>query len=314
VTAEHRAKPKRHKHSAVNIASSYNKRVFAVQSVAKRMFNTVDQFTQQSTLLKHLSRSFQMSTDVPERKFFVIGAGLCRTGTSSFKKALEILGVGPCYHMMEVGKNNDAAKWDEFSRNPADLELLDSLLRGHGYKSSCDLPSSPYWREQLALYPEAKVVLTARDAAKWYQSCEDTVFRMQRNHPLTPFGIKLCYWFGIISKSFGDFLDEIFNKRICKQNWEKEHVMTCYDEYNRDIIANCPKEKLLVFEVTQGWKPLCQFLDVPVPKEPFPHVNDTKSFQAFVTTRERSGYLAFGGVIAGTALVAWAGSAYLRRK
>lgn len=254
-----------------------------------------------------------MATDKQRVDVVVIGAGLCRTGTASFKKALEILGVGPCYHMIEVSKNNDAAKWYAYSKNP-NKELLDSMIGGNGYRSSCDLPTASFWKEQLELYPNAKVILTSRDAEKWYHSCEDTVFRMNPNHPVTPFGIKLCYWFGIISKPFGAMLDEILHKRICKGNWDKANVIACYDEHNMDVIANCPKEKLLVFDVTQGWSPLCKFLDVPVPKEPFPHVNDTKSFQAMVAKRQWQGYMTLGGVVAGAVAVVWAGSILLNQK
>ncbi|HFE46446.1 MAG TPA: hypothetical protein ENJ18_13290 [Nannocystis exedens] len=35
-----------------------------------------------------------------------------------------------------------------------------------------------------------------------------------------------------------------------------------------------PPSRLLVFEVAQGWAPLCEFLDVPVPTGAFPHLND----------------------------------------
>ena len=36
---------------------------------------------------------------------------------------------------------------------------------------------------------------------------------------------------------------------------------------------NCPKERLLVYDLKEGWGPLCEFLEVPVPDKPFPHKN-----------------------------------------
>jgi hypothetical protein len=253
-----------------------------------------------------------MSEATLERRFFVIGAGFGRTGTSSFKKALEILGVGPCYHMMEVFKNDDAGKWYQFAMNPSDSSaVLNSLLGGNNYKSSCDFPSSPYWKEQLELYPDAKVVLTKRDADKWYQSCIDTIFNMMPNHPNAPFGVKLCHFFGIISPSFGEMVRTIIFDHSMHSDWSKENVIKCYNEHNRRVIDTCPKEKLLVFEVSEGWGPLCKFLDLPVPKEPFPHLNDTQQFRTGVQRRSMMGYAALGASLLGVTVVLMAGSKYL---
>jgi hypothetical protein len=244
-------------------------------------------------------------------KFFVIGAGYGRTGTSSFKKALEILGVGPCYHMVEVFKHGDAGKWDQFAKNTSNKNLLHSVLGGNGYQSSCDFPSAPYWKEQLELYPDAKVVLTTRDGEKWYQSCIDTIFNMQRSSNVTPFGIKLCYFFGIMSSSFGNMLDTILYEESLKCDWSKENVIKRFKEHNQRVIDTCPKDKLLVFEVTQGWEPLCKFLDLPVPDEPFPNVNDTAHFKGIVRSMSMMGYAALGASVLGGVAVLMAGSKYL---
>ena len=120
----------------------------------------------------------------------VIGAGWGRTGTSSLKRALEILGFGPCYHITEAIKNEDAVMWSKYMENPTNKELLHTLLGGNGYVSTCDYPSSAFWKEQLELYPDAKVIFTTRDPKKWYKSCCDTVFRVQPNHPETSMAIK----------------------------------------------------------------------------------------------------------------------------
>ena len=241
-------------------------------------------------------------------KVKVIGAGWGRTGTSSFKKALEILGFGPCYHMTEVFKQKDQSHWLEFSGNPSKRKLLHSILGENGYISTCDFPSSPYWKEQLALYPDAKVILTARDPEKWYQSCINTIFLMCYNYPMSSLGIKLCYWFRIMPGSFRDMLHAIIDKRSFHEDWNKENVIQCYNEYCQDVIKTCPPEKLLVFEVSEGWEPLCKFLEVPVPKEPFPHVNDTQQFQSHVRKLSTMGYTALGCSIVGFLGVAMLGS------
>ena len=40
-----------------------------------------------------------------------------------------------------------------------------------------------------------------------------------------------------------------------------------------------PKDQLLVFDVREGWEPLCTFLDLPIPDIPFPNVNDKRQIQ-----------------------------------
>lgn len=84
----------------------------------------------------------------------VIGAGWGRTGTSSFKKAMEILGLGPCYHMTEVFAKGDGEFWCRYAdKKPVDF---DDIFKGK-FQSSCDLPSCFAWKEMLAKYPDAKV-------------------------------------------------------------------------------------------------------------------------------------------------------------
>ena len=57
-----------------------------------------------------------------------------------------------------------------------------------------------------------------------------------------------------------------------------------YEKWNEEVKRVVPKERLLIFNVKEGWKPLCDFLEVPVPaaNQPFPHVNDTKEFQGII--------------------------------
>ena len=102
----------------------------------------------------------------------VIGAGFGRTGTLSLKYALEKLGFDKCYHMMEV------------QMNPAHLQVWQDLAKGiqpdwqalfDGYQATVDWPTCNYWREQLAVYPDAKVILSRRDSQKWYDSVMNTI-------------------------------------------------------------------------------------------------------------------------------------------
>ncbi|WP_308168633.1 sulfotransferase [Nonomuraea sp. NEAU-A123] len=54
------------------------------------------------------------------------------------------------------------------------------------------------------------------------------------------------------------------------------HALRTFSEHAAEIKAVIPAERLLVFRVNQGWEPMCDFLGVPVPEEPFPQVNDAE--------------------------------------
>ena len=54
-----------------------------------------------------------------------------------------------------------------------------------------------------------------------------------------------------------------------------ENVYLDWIEY---VKSSVPPEKLLIFNVKQGWEPLCKFLNVKVPETPMPRVNDTAEF------------------------------------
>ena len=95
-----------------------------------------------------------MTNKKPEIK--IIGAGAPRTGTSSLKTALEILGFGPCYHMEVVQKNNLQYPWVDALNGEQDLKKYRSLLEGYG--SVVDFPASPAYFELMAAYPDAKVL------------------------------------------------------------------------------------------------------------------------------------------------------------
>ena len=77
----------------------------------------------------------------------VIGAGFGRTGTMSMKAALEILGFGPCHHMLEVTANDVQRDiWRAIAAGAApDWERAFA-----GYRSTVDWPGAYFWRELAA--------------------------------------------------------------------------------------------------------------------------------------------------------------------
>ncbi|MGE0624506.1 MAG: sulfotransferase family protein [Pseudomonadales bacterium] len=213
----------------------------------------------------------------------VIGAGFGRNGTLSLKHALEQLGFSRCYHMMELSleKDEDLA-WLALARGePVDFDTL-----FEGYQASVDWPSCNFWREQMAWYPDAKVILSERDPERWYESIMNTIYPSslkfrEMDDPLMRRRSRMVFevvWDGL----FGGRMDD------------RDHVIDVYLRHNQQVKDEVPPEKLLVFESSQGWDPLCAFLEVPAPDEPYPRVNTTEDFRAMVQARMTSGDSADG--------------------
>jgi hypothetical protein len=192
----------------------------------------------------------------------VIGAGLGRTGTASLREALVRLGFGPCDHMRENFAHPERfALWEEALRRKDAGEPIDSRPLLADFQAIVDWPGLYFWRELAAAHPEAKVVLTVRDPERWYDSMQATIFSLPDDH-------RLAVNRDIIStRTFGGRLSD------------RAYCQAVFAQHNQAVQETVAPERLLVFEVTEGWEPLCAFLDVPVPEDdPFPRVNDTAAF------------------------------------
>ena len=187
----------------------------------------------------------------------VIGAGLGRTATFSMKFALEHLGFGPCYHMVEVlaRARTHIPLWQDVGDGKPDWDTIFD-----GFKSVTDNPACNYWRELAEYYPEAKVVLTSRDADSWFDSVSETIYSQRMLASLAGSPFEKMYKATCVD-AFGDRIGD----RAFMTDW--------YNKRNQEIIDTIAPERLLVFHPKQGWGPLCEFLGVPVPPEPFPRVN-----------------------------------------
>jgi hypothetical protein len=186
----------------------------------------------------------------------IIGAGLGRTGTSSLKVALQQLGVGRCYHMSELFLNpTNAGLWIR----AADGEVVwDEIFEGYG--ASVDHPGCRYWRELMEYYPDAKVILTVRDPEKWFESTQETIFSPQMQ------GF-------VMSSPLGPFFEKVVRGQFGDRMHDHDFLIETFKKHNAEVMNTVPKERLLAFEASQGWEPLCAFLGVPVPSEPYPRVN-----------------------------------------
>jgi hypothetical protein len=203
----------------------------------------------------------------------VIGAGLGRTGTLSLKAALEELGFTKCYHMSEVLAHlDDARTWDAAARGePVDWETLFD-----GFQATVDWPGCSFYRELLHQYPEAKVILTVRDPDRWYDSARETIYFVSQAFPA---------WTSLVFPRFRIFrrmLDQlIWDGMFQRRFQDRAFAIGTFNQHNEQVRRDVPADRLLVYEVRQGWDPLCAFLRVPIPEgKPFPHLNDTAEFRS----------------------------------
>lgn len=97
----------------------------------------------------------------------IIGAGWGHTGTTSAAAALYLLGYGPCLQMQTMWQQPQLAEvWaGHYRGQPADWR---QVLKDFG--ATVDWPGVCEWREFARLWPDAKVLLTLRDAESWYQT------------------------------------------------------------------------------------------------------------------------------------------------
>jgi Sulfotransferase domain len=198
----------------------------------------------------------------------VIGAGFGRTGTLSLKLALDRLGLGPCHHMRELFLHpGQIPVWQAATDGaPVDWEALLA-----GYRSIVDWPGCHFWRELADRYPAARVILTVRDPASWYRSASATIFRVVRekapkDDPVARAQRRLART--IVEQTFGGGTgDEALATGVLEL-------------HDAEVKRAIPAERLLVYDVGEGWGPLCSFLGVPVPDEPFPRANTTEEFVA----------------------------------
>ncbi|GGO80973.1 sulfotransferase family protein [Marinobacterium nitratireducens] len=196
----------------------------------------------------------------------VIGAGFGRTGTMSMKAALEQLGLGPCYHMVECLPRGPEhwQKWTDAAKGHPDW---DSIF--DGFASTVDFPASTSYKALADYYPDAKVVLTVRDPERWFESTQETIFAP--------------HWIEYLrTVEMGEFIQATINDYLQDRMHDKEHLIRRFNEHIAEVRASIPASRLLVFEVKDGWGPLCEFLEMPVPDTDFPQVNDTEATKGII--------------------------------
>jgi Sulfotransferase domain len=208
----------------------------------------------------------------------VIGAGLPRTATTTQMFALEQLGFGPCYHMRDLllDLGSGLPLWEAVVDGRPDWEAIFGEA-----PSTCDWPSAYFYRELMDHYPDAKVLLSVRGAEQWSRSMEQTIWGM---------------WFGdTVLHHLNDarkVVDPLWNRYIAlmsRLNFDEggafagadtlPKLEAAMERWNNEVQEVVPSERLLVWDPKDGIAPICDFLEVPVPAEELPRLNDTKAFR-----------------------------------
>ncbi len=198
----------------------------------------------------------------------VIGAGFSRTGTYSLKQALQILGYDPCYHGEEIFQRPDhVVHWADVLVQLPDWRALFS-----GYEAGLDSPICFFWQEIRSVFPNAKVILTKRDPEAWYDSFKASLYLAMLNPERAPQEIQ-----GALKMAKAIVLDHFFDGRF----EDKAYAIDVYHRHNESVEASFTADPtdFLVFEVSKGWAPLCEFLEKPVPAIEFPRTNSRDEFR-----------------------------------
>ena len=198
----------------------------------------------------------------------LLGAGFGRTGTSSTKLALEMLGWGPCHHMHEIRDHPEQLSyWNSATRGePMDW---DSVFKG--YVSQIDWPGARYWRQLVSHFPEAKVLLTYRDPEEWYRSLSQTIIPSASIGRLADPNLH--------TRAMAEMVYQTVHQQVFKGRIEeRDYAIGVYLDHIREVQAAMPANRILTYDVKDGWQPLCAFLGMPVPDHPFPHKNTKDEF------------------------------------
>src|ERR671910_1325040 len=213
----------------------------------------------------------------------VVGAGFGRTGTTSLKAALEELGFGPSYSLSEVFANPQHVGFWEEAVGCHIWEKPDWEGFFAGYGVAVDWPACSFYEEIMEAFPKAPVILTVRDPAPWYESTRSTIYELRR---LTtgPLPVRASFAFaglfvpgvaGAVRLADRLVWEDTFDDRF----EDRAYAMDVFERHNEAVRLRVPPERLLVFDVREGWAPLCDFLGVEVPEKPFPCLNEAREMR-----------------------------------
>lgn len=158
----------------------------------------------------------------------------------------------------EAYKHRDLADWDKIYES---------------YDAAVDWPTVSFYKDLLAKYPEAKVLLTVRSAESWYKSTKNTIHKVSAISMKAPAGSPMHRLNRMTSTVCLDGLladEELFS--------DEEKVKQIFLDHIEDVKKTVPAEQLLIMELGEGWTRLCNFLGKEIPDKPYPSSNSTEDF------------------------------------
>ena len=210
----------------------------------------------------------------------VIGAGFGRTGTTSLKAALAELGFGPSYSLTEVFAHPEHVEFWEAARRGEKVDWEEFFA---GYGVAVDWPACSFYEELMQAFPEVPVILTVRDPEPWYESMRSTIYQL-RKVTTGPLPVRAIFAFaglfapGVTGTArLADHLvwEDTFDGRF----EDRAYAIEVFERNNEAVRHRVPPERLLVFDVREGWAPLCDFLGVEAPDRLFPHLNEAREMR-----------------------------------
>ncbi|KJZ70231.1 hypothetical protein HIM_10379 [Hirsutella minnesotensis 3608] len=240
----------------------------------------------------------------PKLEMKVLALGLPRTGSASIAQALTTLGYKDVHHGLKI--LDSPRDWSILNRaadasypilptytgKPFEREEWDELFGT--CEASTDIAA--FFAPQLIkAYPDAKVILVTRDFDKWYGSIEAVV--------------KLFWSFPcqLAFNYLGRFVDPFFGRAVNKllvglfeaRDVEelRQNARMVYDRHYHQIRELVPPHRLLEYRMGQGWEPICNFLDKPVPNMEFPWLNEADAMRMLIKRKMRSQLIAAGRVL-----------------
>jgi len=225
------------------------------------MITALSKILSNTNTIKSSSSNPSTTTNI---QVFVAGFG--RTGTSSLTLALEMLGYRPLH---DGDISHVAADVNALYENKITTDQLFSKIASQGYNVTGLDVLNHFWRWAVDK-DEVKVILTVRDTPEaWVDS-----FLSMADHYNYMTVPPLSFLQGITRR----FLDDLFLHEPTggkPTQWRDPIVLKeGYLKRQREVIAEVPSDRLLVFNVKEGWTPLCKFLNKPIPPSSFPRVND----------------------------------------
>ena len=195
----------------------------------------------------------------------LFGCGVGRTGTYSLKLAINQLGLGPCHHMEAVLHNmpTQVPLWSAALDGKADWAAIYD-----GFESAVDWPTAGFFRELHAASPDARFILTHRTPESWADSFGSTIYTLLSQKDEVP--PEMGAWL--------EMCTAVIEKTGFPPGLDRDALMAQFVAHNEAVKAAIPAEQLLVFQVKEGWGPLCDFLGLDVPEGDFPRSNDRLEF------------------------------------